>query len=81
MGESGRAQRLRRPPVHKGEAGSQALGESSTEVEMNASRRVFLMAAAAGGAALATGTRAQPRLDEKHPQAAAPGCVLGASHA
>jgi formylmethanofuran:tetrahydromethanopterin formyltransferase len=41
-------------------------------------RRVFLMTAAAGGAALASGARAQALVDEKDGQAAALGYVADA---
>ena len=46
---------------------------------MTASRRVFLMTAAAGGAALTGAARAQARLDEKDPQAQGVGYVADAT--
>ncbi|MEY8875317.1 MAG: high-potential iron-sulfur protein [Leptothrix sp. (in: b-proteobacteria)] len=48
---------------------------------MQSTRRVFLIAAAATGAALTTGARAQVKLDEKDPQAAALGYVADATKA
>lgn len=46
---------------------------------MTASRRLFLIAAAASGATLAGTARAQAKLDEKDPQAVALGYVADAS--
>ena len=48
---------------------------------MTTTRRLFILAAAAGGTAIATGARAQARLDEKDPQAVALGYVADASRA
>ena len=49
---------------------------------MTSSRRIFLMTAAAGGAALSLGARAQaPLLSEKDPQAMALGYVADATKA
>jgi len=46
---------------------------------MTPTRRIFLMVAAASGAALAGAARAQARLDEKDPQAVALGYVADAA--
>lgn len=48
---------------------------------MTASRRVFLMTAAAGGAALTGAARAQAKVDEKDPQAQGVGYVADATKA
>lgn len=48
---------------------------------MPISRRVFLISAAASGAALSTGVRAQAMVDEKDPQAIALGYVADAKRA
>ena len=48
---------------------------------MTTTRRLFILAAAAGCTTIATTGRAQPRLDEKDPQAVALGYVADASHA
>ena len=48
---------------------------------MKTQRRVFLMAVAAGGAALSSMARAQAKLDEKDPQATALGYVADATKA
>ena len=46
---------------------------------MHSTRRVFMVTVAAGGAALATGVRAQATLDEKDPQAVALGYAAEAT--
>jgi len=48
---------------------------------MTTTRRIFIMATALGGTALATVARAQGKLDEKDPQALALGYVADATHA
>lgn len=48
---------------------------------MKTQRRVFLMAVAAGGAALSTMARAQAKVDDKDPQAAALGYVTDGTKA
>jgi len=48
---------------------------------MTTTRRLFILATAIGGTAVATAARAQARLDEKDPQAVALGYVADATRA